>query len=74
MIKIWKPIVMTVIAMLFLALVLVVIETQTKKPMRLAKKRVASLRVVEEEARLTYQILNYRNETAKLPKPVPKTD
>ena len=75
--KNWKMIVMTVIiAVLVLALVLIVIETQTKKPIRLAKRRVAELRVIEEEARLTYNILKSRQDTAELRKslPVPKTD
>ena len=75
--KNWKMIVMTlIIAVLVVVLVVIVIETQTKNPMRLAKKRIASLRVIEEEARLTYQILKYRNDTAKFqkPSPVPKTE
>lgn len=75
--KNWKMIVMTlIIAALVVALVLIVIETQTKKPIRLAEKRVAELRVIEEEARLTYSILEHRRKTAGLQKalPVPKTD
>lgn len=75
--KNWKMIVMTVIiAVLVVALVLVVIETQTKKPIRLAKRRVAELRVIEEEARLTYNILKSRQDATELRKslPVSKTD
>lgn len=73
----WKMIVMTVIiAVLVVALVAIVIETQTRKPIRLAEKRVAELRVIEEEARLTYQILKYRRDTAEIRKtmPVPQTN
>ena len=70
--KNWKTIVMTlIIAVLVAALVLIVVETQTKNPIGLAKKRVVELRVIEEEARLTYQILKYRSDTAEL-QPVPK--
>lgn len=72
-----KMIVMTVIiAVLVVALVLIVVETQTKKPIRLAKKRVAELRVIEEEARLTYSILKSRYDVAELRKslPIPKMD
>ncbi len=75
--KNWKMIVMTlIIAALVVALVVIVVETQTKKPIRLAKKRVTELRVIEEEARLTYSILKSRQDTAKLQRtlPVPKTD
>ena len=75
--KNWKMIVMTVIiAVLVVALVLIVIETQTKKPIKLAEKRVVELRVIEEEARLTYSILKSRYDVAELRKtlPVPKTD
>lgn len=75
--KNWKMIVMTaIIAALLLVLVVIIIETQTKKPIKLAEKRVAELRVIEEEARLTYQILKYRSDTAKFRQalPVPKTD
>ena len=75
--KNWKMIVMTlIIAALVIALVVIVVETQTKKPIRLAEKRVTELRVIEEEARLTYSILKSRQDTAAIRKtlPVPKTD
>lgn len=74
--KQWKMIVMTaIIAALVVALVLVVIETQkTKNPIDLAMKRVIELRVIEEEARLTYSILKSRQDTAELQKSLPKTD
>lgn len=75
--KNWKMIVMTaIIGVLIAALVVIVIETQTKKPIRLAKKRVIELRIIEEEARLTYSILKSRQDTAELRKtlPIPKTD
>lgn len=72
--KNWKMIVMTlIIAALLVTLVVIVIETQTKKPIRLAEKRVAELRVIEEEARLTYSILEHRRKTAAIQNTLPKT-
>lgn len=75
--KNWKMIVMTlIIAALLVTLVAIVVETRTKKPIRLVEKRVVELRVIEEEARLTYSILKLRQDAAGLRKalPVPKTD
>jgi len=63
----WKTIVLVgVIVLLVVALILVAQRAFEDKDLRATKKRLKVYRVIEEDLRLTLDIIKYRTELAKI--------